>query len=149
MNFSIPNHQSLGNSGVDQSLQIDMLRQHLGLLKTQAAAAASMVATVKKSNESDTIYRSVVIDQQENSLQTSNEHIIPNDVSSKTHRVLADLNVSYGKAAPGHQSFHRTSSRFVPSPSPQTSFSTTSRRSPALSRASWYKKGYWKNKYTK
>jgi chromosome segregation ATPase len=149
LNFSIPNHQSLGNSGVDQSLQIDMLQQHLSLLKTQAAAAASMVATVRKSNESDTIYRSVVIDQQENSLQTSNEHIIPNDVSSKTHRVLADLNVSYGKAAPGHQSFHRTSSRFVPSPSPQTSFSTTSRRSPALNRASWYKKGYWKNKYTK
>ena len=53
LSFSVPQQGSLllnnsANSSLEQSMQIEMLQQHLSLLKTQAAAAASMVAQVQE-----------------------------------------------------------------------------------------------------
>ena len=77
-------------------MQIEMLQQHLSLLKTQAAAAASMVAQVqeKKTRSGHEDIRTVSGEREEPDSNMSSSAL---ELSGRTHQVLSDLNISYGR----------------------------------------------------
>ena len=155
LSFSVPQQGSLllnnsANSSLEQSMQIEMLQQHLSLLKTQAAAAASMVAQVqeKETRSRHEDIRTVSGEREEPDINMSSSAL---ELSGRTHQVLSDLNISYGRKGP------LGSSKSVVMSSPMAAnragnpyhgrSSMSLSRSTNFGRDSWYKKGYWKSRY--
>ena len=151
LNFSIPQYGA-GNISANQNLQMGMLNHQLSVMKSRTDGIAAMVASVqksKKASETEPMYQ--ISSENENSLvestEASNASEAQFDISSKTHRVLSDLNISFGKDKLSLSRVSRASSRPGSVPGVSKQVYTTIAMSPSFIRDSGYQKGYWKRKY--
>lgn len=160
LSFSVPQQSSLllnnsANTSLEQSMQVELLQQHLSLLKTQAAAAASMVAQVENSAGRKSLYediRTVPDEREEDDYRKTVSSAL--EMSGRTHQVLSDLNISYGRKGPlGSTKSFVSSSPVVPGLKSRsvyggsTALTLSGTKKNRLGRDSWYKKGYWKSRY--
>jgi hypothetical protein len=163
LSFSVPQQSSLllnnsANTSLEQSMQVELLQQHLSLLKTQAAAAASMVAQVENSAGRKNLYediRTVPDEREEDDYRKTVSSAL--EMSGRTHQVLSDLNISYGRKGPlGSTKSFVSSSPVVPGlksrsvyggSTGSTALTLSGTKKNRLGRDSWYKKGYWKSRY--
>ncbi len=161
--FSVPQQPNLllnnsANNSLEQSMQMEMIQQHLSLLKTQAAAAASMVAQVQNVSGKRNDYEDIRTAQDEREEDDYHNTISSAlEMSGRTHQVLSDLNISYGRKGPlGSSKSVVMSSPVVPGLKSRSVYGsgvntsttlTLSGSKKPLGRDSWYKKGYWKTRY--